>query len=271
MWFSSSRLNSHEENHAVCPSPIAKGKASRAPRSGSLAAANSPSNIPRLPGTLESWEQPPNVNKNLAVGGVNNRKRPLPTGSSSPPITQWIGQRPQKISRTRRANLISPVSNQDEVEVPSEACSPSDFGARLTPGVTSGSILSKDASNLTQNLKVKADSVLSPTRLSDSEESGAGESRLKEKGGVTCEGEEKPVNTVQSNGVSTSHMKKNKFLVKGETGDGVRRQGRSGRGSAFSRSSISPTREKFENQVTAKPLRNSRPASEKHGRFWSFN
>ncbi|KAH0745509.1 hypothetical protein KY285_007166 [Solanum tuberosum] len=259
------KLNSHEENHAVCPSPTAKGKASRAPRSGSLATANSPSNIPRLPGTLESWEQPPNVNKNLAVGGANNRKRPLPTGSSSPPITQWIGQRPQKISRTRRANLISPVSNQDEVEVPSEACSPSDFGARLTPGVTSGSILSKAASNLTQNLKVKADSVLSPTRLSESEESGAGESRLKEKGGVTCEGEEKTVNTVQSNGVSTSHMKKNKFLVKGETGDGVRRQGRSGRGSAFSRSSISPTREKFENQVTVKPLRNSRPASEKHG------
>ncbi|XP_070031362.1 uncharacterized protein [Nicotiana tomentosiformis] len=259
------KLNSREENHAVCPSPITKGKASRAPRSGSLAAASSPSNIPRLPGTLESWEQPPNVNKNLAVGGATNRKRPLPTGSSSPPITQWIGQRPQKISRTRRANLISPVSNQDEVEVPSEACSPSDFGARLTPGVTSGSILSKAANNVTQNLKVKAESVLSPARLSESEESGAGENRLKEKGGSTCEGEEKIVNTVQSNGISTSHMKKNKFLVKEEIGDGVRRQGRSGRGSAFSRSSISPTREKFENQVTAKPLRNSRPASEKHG------
>ncbi|KAK4359680.1 hypothetical protein RND71_021909 [Anisodus tanguticus] len=259
------KLNSREENHAVCPSPIAKGKASRAPRSGSLTAANSPSNVPRLPGTLESWEQPPNVNKNLTVGGANNRKRPLPTGSSSPPITQWIGQRPQKISRTRRANLISPVSNQDEVEVPSEACSPSDFGARLTPGVTSGSILSKAASNVTQNLKVKAESVLSPARLSESEESGAGESRLKEKGGGTCEGEEKTVNTVQSNGISTSHTKKNKLLVKEETGDGVRRQGRSGRCSAFSRNSMSPTREKFENQVTAKPLRNSRPASEKHG------
>ncbi|XP_016550371.1 uncharacterized protein LOC107850394 isoform X2 [Capsicum annuum] len=251
------KLNSQEENHAVCPSPIAKGKASRAPRSGSVAAANSPSNVPRIPGTLESWEQPPNVNKSLAVGGANNRKRPLPTGSSSPPITQWIGQRPQKISRTRRANLISPVSNQDELEVPSEACSPSDFGVRLTPGVTGGSVLSKAASNLTQNLKVKVESVLSPARLSESEESGAGESRLKEKGGVTCEGEEKTVNTVQSNGMSTSHMKKNKFLVKEETGDGVRRQGRSGRGSAFSRSSSSPTREKFENQVTAKPLRNS--------------
>ncbi|KAJ8557617.1 hypothetical protein K7X08_003242 [Anisodus acutangulus] len=259
------KLNSREENHAVCPSPIAKGKASRAPRSGSLAATNSPSNVPRLPGTLESWEQPPNVNKNLTVGGANNRKRPLPTGSSSPPITQWIGQRPQKISRTRRANLISPVSNQDEVEVPSEACSPSDFGARLNPGVTSGSILSKAASNVTQNLKVKAESVLSPARLSESEESGAGESRLKEKGGGTCEGEEKTVNTVQSNGISTSHTKKNKLLVKEETGDGVRRQGRSGRGSAFSRNSMSPTREKFENQVTAKPLRNLRPASEKHG------
>ncbi|XP_060184209.1 uncharacterized protein LOC132613929 isoform X1 [Lycium barbarum] len=259
------KLNSREENHALCPSPLAKGKASRAPRSGSLAAANSPSNVPRLPGTLESWDPPPNVNKNLAVGGANNRKRPLPTGSSSPPITQWIGQRPQKFSRTRRANLISPVSNQDEVEVPSEACSPSDFGARLTPGVTSGSILTKAVSNVTQNLKVKAESVLSPARLSESEESGAGESRLKEKGGGTCEGEEKTVNTVQSNGMSTSHMKKNKFLVKEETGDGVRRQGRSGRGSVFSRSSISPTREKFENQVTAKPLRNSRAASEKHG------
>nr|GMC92707.1 uncharacterized protein LOC109148070 [Ipomoea batatas] len=259
------KLNSCEESNA-CPSPITKGKASRAPRSGSLVANNSASTASRVPGTLESWEQAPNSVKNLSVGGANNRKRPFPAGSSSPPITQWVGQRPQKISRTRRVNLVSPVSNNDEIQMPSaDGCSPSDLGARLTTSTVNGPPLPKGSTSGAQNIKVKTESVLSPARLSESEESGAGENRLKEKGTGCSEGEEKAAHAIQNIGPSNSHMKKSKFLVKEEIGDGVRRQGRSGRVSSFTRGNISPTMEKLDNLSTSKPLRPTRPTSEKNG------
>ena len=69
-----------------------------------------------------------------------------------------------------------------------------------------------------------------------------------------CEAEERSVNGIQNVGSSVLIAKKNKILMKEDIGDGVRRQGRSGRGSAFSRASITPMREKFENPTTTKPL-----------------
>ncbi|XP_051142771.1 uncharacterized protein LOC127259459 isoform X2 [Andrographis paniculata] len=252
------KLTNHDENHAMSSSPIVKGKASRAPRSGSMVAANGP----RLPGTLESWEQSLGVNKTSTVTGANNRKRALPTGSSSPPITQWVGQRPQKISRTRRTNLI-PVSNHDEVLMQPEGCSSSDFGPRVSIGGINASLLSKGSSNGNQNFKVKTENVPSPSRLSESEESGAGENRINDKGAGSRDMEDNTVNAGQNIGPSTIPMKKNKIMIKEEIGDGVRRQGRSGRVSPFSRASISPTREKLDNVVTAKPVRNAR--SDKNG------
>lgn len=260
------RLSSRDDNHAICPSPITKGKASRGPRSASMVAANSGPNVPRVPGTLESWELPQNMNKNPSVIGANNRKRSMPSGSSSPPITQWVGQRPQKMSRTRRANLVSPVSNHDEVQTPSEGCSPSDFGTRLGSNGANTSILSKGSASGTQNVKAKPEMVSSPARFSESEESGAGETRLKEKGVGSGDIDEKTVNTVQSVGNPAMLMKKNKFLVKEEIGDGVRRQGRTGRGPSISRASMSPVREKLDNAATTKPLRNIRTGSDKNGR-----
>ncbi|CAH9147392.1 unnamed protein product [Cuscuta epithymum] len=248
------KYNSCDEINA-CPSPITKGKASRAPRSGSMVVNNSASTVPRVPPIHESWEQSSNAIKNLSAGGANNRKRPFPAGSSSPPITQWIGQRPQKISRTRRVNLVSPVSNNDEIQLSSDGCSPSDFGARLTTSAVNGSILPKPPTNGAQNLKVKTESILSPARLSESEESGACENKLKDKVIVCSEGEEKAGNTVPTIGPSPSHMKKNKFLAREEIGDGVRRQGRSGRVSSFTRGNISPTTEKLDILSTPKPLR----------------
>lgn len=102
-----SRSNIREDNHIAIPSPVTKGKASRALRTGPLIAVNSSPNFSRACGPLESWEQPQSVNKVPSTGGVNNRKRPMPTGSSSPPMAQWVGQRPQKMSRTRRAIELS--------------------------------------------------------------------------------------------------------------------------------------------------------------------
>ncbi|XP_011076941.1 uncharacterized protein LOC105161066 isoform X3 [Sesamum indicum] len=258
------KLNNREDNHAMCSSPILKGKASRAPRSGSTSAANSAANAPRVSGTLESWEQAQGVNKNSSVAGSNNRKRAMPAGSSSPPITQWVGQRPQKISRTRRTNLI-PVSNHDEGQTPSEGYSPPDFGPRVGIGGMNTSLLSKSAPNGNQNFKVKPENVPSPARLSESEESGAGDSRINDKGLGSRDIDKRTANAGQSAGPSAIPIKKNKIMIKEEISDGVRRQGRTGRVSPFSRTSISPTREKLDNVVPTKPLRNARSGSDKSG------
>ncbi|XP_057789312.1 uncharacterized protein LOC131006156 isoform X2 [Salvia miltiorrhiza] len=258
------RINNREENHAICPSPILKGKASRTPRNGSMVAANSTSTIPRVSGTLESWEQPQAVNRTPTTSGANNRKRPMPAGSSSPPITQWGGQRPQKSSRTRRTNLI-PVPNHDDVQMQAEGGSPSDFSPRLSTGTTSASLPTKSSGSGNHNSKAKPENVSSPARLSESEESGAGQFRTKEKGMGNADVEDKEGNGGQNVGPSTIPMKKNKIMVKEEIGDGVRRQGRSGRVSPFSRGGISSTREKLDIVAPSKPLRNARSGSDKNG------
>ncbi|KAL7148114.1 hypothetical protein ABFS83_06G156300 [Erythranthe nasuta] len=251
------RINNREDNNAVCPSQILKGKASRAPRSGSIVTANSPSNTLRVSGTLESWEQPQSVNRTPTNGGPTNRKRPAPAGASSPPITQWGGQRPQKMSRTRRTNLI-PVSNLDDTQLQPEGCSPSDFGPRAS------SFSVKSSANGNQNSNVKAENVSSPARFSESEESGAGDIRIREKGLGSEDVEERDASTGQ-NASSAIPTKKNKVMLKEEIGDGVRRQGRSGRVSPFSRSSISPNGEKLDNAGPIKPPRNARSGSDKNG------
>ena len=113
---------------------------------------------------------------------------------------------------------------------------------------------------------MKLENVSSPAKLCESEESGVGENRSKEKGMNNCEAEERSVNGIQNVGSSVLIAKKNKILIKEDIGDGVRRQGRSGRGLAFSRASIAPKRKKFENPTTMKPLRSARPGSDKNGR-----
>lgn len=259
----SNKLNHREDHNATCPSPVTKGKASRTPRTSSIAAAGSSPVMPRVSGTLESWEHAPSANKIPSIGGAGNRKHAMSSGSSSPPMAQWVGQRPQKMSRTRRANLVSPVSNHDERQISSDGCSPSDLGVKLTSNGTNGSIFSRSAANASQQFKVKLENVQSPARLSESEESGGCEKRLKEKGLGSVEVDLIAIQNVGS--PSAMITKKNKSLVNEEASDGVRRQGRSGRGSSISRSSISPTREKLDNATITKPLRSTRPGSEKNG------
>ncbi|XP_038688946.1 uncharacterized protein LOC119988101 isoform X2 [Tripterygium wilfordii] len=251
-----------EDNHMVHPAQVTKGKASWAPRTGPVIAACSSPNFPRVSGALDGWELPSSVNKVNPVGGANNRKRPIPTGSASPPMAQWVGQRPQKISRTRRVNLVSPVTTEDELKLPSQGCPPCDNGSRVHTVGTNGSLLARAAVIGTQQIRVKHENISSPARLSESEESGAGENRenrVKERGTVSGEVEEKALD--QNAGMSLLLPKKNKILVKEEIGDGVRRQGRSSRGSSFTRASISPMTEKLEGP---KPLKNTRTGSDKN-------
>ncbi|GAA0166775.1 hypothetical protein LIER_21855 [Lithospermum erythrorhizon] len=238
------------------PDAVMKG---RIPHRGGLAATNTVSNVPSVSTTLDSWELPSTTNINPSTNGTNNHKCSLPTGPSSPPIAKWGGQRPQKISRTRRANLVSPLSNHDEGQTSSEG-SP-DFGAKLvTPGANGP--LSKSATSGSQINKVKAEPLYSPATLSESEDSSARESKLKEKATGTIETEERVINL--SNVGAQTILSKSKFLSKEDNPDGVRRQGRSGRVTSVSRVSISPAKEKLDNGTVNKPLRQIKPTSDKN-------
>lgn len=247
---------------------MTKGKASRAPRNGHLIAGN-PSLVSHSSETLEAWEQPSDVNKPHSVTGTINHKRPLPIGSSISHMTQWVGQRPQKISRTRRANVISPVLNCDEVTASLEGHSPSDVGTRITSATTSGSLISKGAINNIPLGRMKHENDSSPTRLSESEESGAGEngeSKFKEKGLEGNEADERAINNSYNISSSLVVTKKKKILNKEEIGDGLRRQGRGSRGPSVLKTGISSTKEKLA-LTSTKPIQNVKPASEKNGRY----
>lgn len=254
------KLNIREDTHLFSPTSVTKGKASRAHRTGSVAAGNSSSSFPRLSGTPEDWEQPLNVSKVHSLAGVNNRKRPLPSESSGP-MAQWVGQRPQKISRNRRRNIVSPTSNHDEAQISSEGC---DFSVRVSGGMN-GSLPVRNSTGGSQQQKVKLENAQSPARLSESEENSAVDYRLK--GKVLCgsQADERGINGHQHANLPGLFTKKSKLVVKEEIGEAVHRQGRTGRGLSFSRGGMSPLREKLDNPAGAKPVRSTRPASEKNG------
>ncbi|KAG5533036.1 hypothetical protein RHGRI_027316 [Rhododendron griersonianum] len=258
------KLHIREDNHIVSSSPVTKGKASRAPRCGSVTVAKSSPSTPRVSEAPENWEQPPSASKIHSIGGADICKRAMPSVSSSPPMAQWVGQRPPKNSRTRRANLVSPVSNHDDRQISSAGCSPSDFSPGLNSSGMNDQHPFSSMANGTQQFKVKLENGPSPARFSEGEESGAGESRLKEKVTVSDIMEDKIVCDAQNGSPSVILAKKNKSVNKDEFTAGVRRQGRGGRGSSFSTSNISPLREKVESATTIKPLQSTRPGSDKH-------
>ncbi|WVZ66392.1 hypothetical protein U9M48_015615 [Paspalum notatum var. saurae] len=237
------KANVSEDMQNGSLSPLPKAKACRAPRTSSLV-MNSSSNFQRSTGGSDEWEEAPYPNKASPLGGMTNRKRSTHSNASSPPIA-WVGQRPQKMSRTRRANVVSPVSNFDEVL--SEG-SPLDTATRSTP-VESGSAF------LTKNTPAsKMDNISSPAGLSESEESAVTESKSKEKavhsGDVGNEGANAAHNAMGLIFASN----KNRILLKEELEDnGVRRQGRSGRGTMHVKGCSVP-KEKLDTAETRKPI-----------------
>ncbi|CAN6326375.1 unnamed protein product [Urochloa humidicola] len=236
-------------------SPLPKAKACRAPRTSSLV-MNSSSNFQRSTGGSDEWEEaPPYTNKASPLGGMTNRKRSTHSNASSPPIA-WVGQRPQKMSRTRRANVVSPVSNFDEVL--SEG-SPLDTASRSTP-IESGSVL------LTKNTPTtKMDSMSSPAGLSESEGSAMTESKSKEKAMHSGEVGNEGANTAHNTMGLIFSSNKNRIPLKEELEDGgVRRQGRSGRGTVHVKGCSSVPKEKLDTTETRKPIKGGRPGSEKN-------
>ncbi|RZR89484.1 hypothetical protein BHM03_00017215 [Ensete ventricosum] len=263
------RLNMREDAQVGNQSPLIKGKASRTLRTGSGVVMNAPSNFLRSSGSIDGWEQSPCINKIQPSNGVNNRKGSIHNESSSPPVTQWVGQRPQKISRTRRVNVVFPISNLDDAQFSHEGFSTPDGGARMTTTDTSGLLISRGRPSSSHQSKLRLDNVLSPAVLSESEESGAVENKLKEKGTGNFEledGAQAPLKPTPS----ALPTKKNKTTPKEEIGDGVRRQGRSGRGSVQSKSCLPLPREKLENVDSTKPLKNGKHGSERSERFQTF-
>ncbi|CAL9202583.1 unnamed protein product [Musa hybrid cultivar] len=261
----SNKLNMREDAQVGNQSPLIKGKASRALRTGSGIVMNASSNFLRSSGSTDGWEQAPCINKIQPSNGVNNRKGSIGSinnESSSPSVTQWVGQRPQKISRTRRVNVVSPVSNLDDAQFSHEGFSTPDGGARMTTTDTSGLLISRGRPSSNHQSKLRLDNVLSPAVLSESEESVAVENKLKEKGTENFELEDGAQAPLKAT-TSALPSKKTKTTPKEEIGDGVRRQGRSGRGSVQSKSCLPLPREKLENVDSTKPLKNGKHGSER--------
>ena len=122
------------------------------------------------------------------------------------------------------------------------------------------------AGNSPQQIKLKGDSLTSAT-LSESEESGVAEIKPKEKGRKPEEIDQKAGQNVQKVSNLVLPTRKNKLVSGEEHGDGVRRQGRTGRSLAATRSMIPMTSEKLGNIGTAKQLRSARLGSDKNERF----
>lgn len=264
---SSIKTNIRDEIRAASPTTITKGKASRAPRSSSGASVNSSPHFARTSPTFDVWERPSSANRVQVTGGTNNRKRPLPTRSSSPPVAQWAGQRPPKMSRARRVNMmpVPPVSNRDDLSSLAEGSPNPESGAKPDSTESNGAGFPRRSANNSapQQSKLKTENVSSSAGLSESEESGAVDNKCKDKNKKQGDAEEKVAPASQKVGSLVLPSKKTKIVTKEETGDGVRRQGRSGRSVTPFRANIPPPSGKLENAATAKQLRSTRPGTDK--------
>ncbi|KAJ4958721.1 hypothetical protein NE237_025832 [Protea cynaroides] len=238
------------------PTSITKLSASaRAPRTGPCMIPKSSPIAHRGIGVPDEWELSQCVNKVPAVAG-SNRKRPPSTRSSSPPVAQWAGQRPQKISRVaRRTNLVPPVPVPDEMPT-------SETGSHAAGNENGQGFPRRLSSNVSQQVKLRGN-LLSSAALSESEESGVAEIKSRDKGKKSVEPDERTGQTVQKVSSLVLPPRKNKVSTDEDLGDGLRRQGRTARGFTLTRSTLPMTIGKLDNMGTAKQLRSSRLGLEK--------
>ncbi|KAK6926583.1 hypothetical protein RJ641_008302, partial [Dillenia turbinata] len=248
------RTNIHEHKQACSPSTLAKVKVSRAPRTGSLMVMDSSLDAHLASETFESSGQHRNENKTSSIDVANNLRAPLSAGPSSQAMAQWVGQRQYKTSRARRTNIVSPVSNHDESQNLSQGLGSSGTTARVSSNGMNDSLIATSFRINSPQVKLKLENVSSPFAFSESEDSGAGENKLKEK-----------VKDNSDAAVRASHIilpnKKSKLYIK-EIGDGLQRQGKTGRGPSLSRPGIHQM-EKLENLSAAKPVQRLKGGSDK--------
>jgi len=252
-----SRTTVRDEFNSASPNSSAKMNTPiRAPRSGSGVAPKSSPGVVRA-AVPNDWEPSHCMTKPPTSVGTNNRKRMASARSSSPPVVHW--QRPQKSSRTaRKANFVSTVSSIDD--------SPAlDSVSDVTGNDLGLGFVRRLAGNSPQQIKLKGDSLTSAA-LSESEESGVAEMKPKEKGRKSAEIDQKPGQNVQKVSNFILPSRKSKLVSAEEHGDGVRRQGRTGRNFPVARSPTPMTSEKLGNVGTVKQLRSSRLGLEKSER-----
>ncbi|KAJ7981161.1 Spectrin beta chain, brain 3 [Quillaja saponaria] len=245
------RVNAKVDSPATFSDTVIKRKISRVPRTSSVMGLDSSGVHPASPG----WEQTTSVNKVSAVHVTKNQKHPMSTGSSIHPMTQWVGQRPYKNARSRRANVISPVLSNVDAHVLSQGFPNSEFSARASAVGTDGSHLACSVDNDTPKYKKERDTVSSPFGLPQVEDSGVGYKKIKEKG--LDGGEFAP--SAPKMRPSLLQMRKNK-VPSDESVDGEQRQGRNGRGSSSSiKPEIALIMDKSEDLPVMKPINNMRP------------
>ncbi|XP_010247367.1 PREDICTED: uncharacterized protein LOC104590397 isoform X2 [Nelumbo nucifera] len=202
-------------------------------------------------GSSDDYQLSQCMNKVQDVAGSNSRKHTPPTPSSSPPVTQWAGQRPQKISRmARRTNFVHPMSSQDDNLA-------SDIVSHVAGTENGFGVPRCLSSKAHQQVKLKGEH-LSSVALPEIEESGAAEIKSKDKCKKSCNMNEKVGQSIQRVASLVFSSRKNKISADEDLGDGVRRLGRSGRGFTSTRSGMPTTMDKLNNVATAKQLRSAR-------------
>ncbi|XP_060961109.1 uncharacterized protein LOC133031642 isoform X1 [Cannabis sativa] len=247
------KANVRDDLNSASPLSNAKVNATvRAPRSNTGVVPKLSPVVHRATASND-WEISHCTNKPPSGVGAN-RKRTASTRSSSPPV-HWAGQRPQKISRTaRRSNFVPIVSTNDEtpaMDSPSDVSNDHGLGyAKRMPGSSP------------QQVKLKCEPLLSAA-LSESEESGAAEIKSRDKGKKCDDLDEKAAQNIQKVSPLVLSSRKNRPVTGEDLGDGVRRQGRTGRGFASTRSLMPMGVEKIGNVGTAKQLRSARLGIEK--------
>lgn len=227
----------------------------RAPRSSCGALPKSSPNVRRSIGTPDDLEHSNFTSKPHAVVGDNNRKRSTSARSSSPPVTQWVGQRSQKITRGARRTSFVPLGSSHD-----EASAPDTIGN--VGGADNVLGFPRRMSSNSPQVKLKGDHMLAAGQ-SESEESGNVDNKSKEKSKKSGEVDEKVGPTGQKVATLVLSSRKNKVATDEDVGDGVRRQGRTGRGFGPTRLSMSPTMEKVDNAATVKQLRSVRLGADK--------
>lgn len=223
----------------------------RAPRSGSVGGISKLSQVQRSVSSND-WDLSNCANKITGVVGANSRKR-TPSTRSSSPATNWV-QRPQKISRTaRRTNLLPIVPGNDDNSVV-DATSDMTVNERFYPSLSP------------QQARRKSDNIC-PAALSESEESGAAEVKSRDRNKKCDEINAKSGQNVQKMSTLLLPPRKIKAVSGDDHGDGVKRQGRTGRGFTSSRSLMPVPVEKLGNVGTTKQIRSSRLGRDKTERF----
>lgn len=239
------RTNSRDDLTSASPTSSTRMNASvRGPRSSSGVAPRS-SPVVNSPTVSNDWEISNCTTKPSVAVGAQSRKRTTSGRSSSPPVACW--PRPQKISRTaRRRNFVPSVPSNDETSM--------DTGSDVVGNEVGLGFPRRMPSSSPQPVRLKADP-LSSTPLSEGEDVGAAEFKSRDKIKKSDEVDEKSGNSVQKVSTMVSSSRKNKLIPREDPGDGIRRQGRSGRGFTSSRSLLPVSSEKLGNEDTAQQLK----------------